>query len=305
MNGERTQTSADGTTLSAQEDCIEITAQLPEGQPGTHVIATISKPNTIRVTEATAYITEFVRHVPIPVTVNGTLVSQQPLDSHQPPPPPVWSSAGSVRLVGRLSAAVCAQAGADGQLWIDVTEFYEGDTKLEARLVLSQGAGQIQTFRSGFGLATVGVASVYGFGGAINMPMLQPTAGREALSTASMTFLQGIVRIIESWVSERFATHPVADKNTRFIEWARLNGRPDLCGQLQLRQAPSDERITLEEVRNRTVHHPMRFYAGRDALVVHAVASEESPLLVGSQRNPRRACERGFLNKYCNIELDG
>ena len=124
-----------------------------------------------------------------------------------------------------------------------MNDFYKDDTKLQAHLVLRQGAGQIRTFRSGFGLATVGVATVYGFGGAINIPMLEPTAGREALSTASMTFLQGIVRVIESWVSERFAKHPVSDKNIRFIEWARLNGRPDLCSQLQLRKAPSDERI--------------------------------------------------------------
>ena len=302
VSGERTETSADRATLSAQENCIEVMAQLPQGQPGTLVTATISKSATIQIADAITYITEFVRHVTIPVTVNGTLVSQQPIDSHWPGPSPVWSSVGSVSLAGRLSATARAQAGADGRLWIDVVDVYEHGTRLEARMVLSQGAGQLQTFRSGFGLATVGVASVYGFGGGINLPTLQPTAGREALSNPSMTFLQGIVQDLEIWVSERFAKHSISDRNTRFMEWARRNRRPDLCGQLRIRQAPFDERIRLEEVRERSTSRPMRFYAGTDAQVIHAVASEESPLLVGSQSNPRRACERAFLSKYCSIE---
>ena len=303
VNGERTETSADGATLSAQQDCIEMIAQLPEKAPGTRVTATISESAVIDVAAATSYITEFVRHVTIPVVVNGTIVSQQPLDSQWPGPAAAWSDVGSVDLSGELSATAHARAGSDGQLWIDITDLLDGITNLEGRMVLSQGARQLKTLRSGFGLATVGVASVYGFGGAIDLPTLQPTAGREALSTSSMDFLQGIMQRIEAWVSERFGNQSISHSNVQFIEWARRNRRPDLCGQLQLRKAPSNAMMTLAEVQDRTVDHPMPFYAGSDNEIIRTFASEESPLLVGSQRNPRRDCERAYLNQYCRIEL--
>ena len=302
VNGERTETSADRATLSTHEDCIEMISQLPEGMPGTLVTATISESAAINVADATTYITEFVRHVAIPVTVNGILVSQEPLDSQWPGPSPVWSDCGRVALSGGLSATVHARAGANGQLWLDVTDVHEGTKKLDGRMVLSQGVRHLRTLRSGFGLATVGVGSVYGFGGAIDLPTLQPTAGREALSDYSMQLLQGIVQSLESWVSERFGNQPVSDSNAQFIEWARRNRRPDLCGQLLLKQTPSDQKMTLAEVRDRTTKaNPMPFYAGRDDQVVRAFASEESPLLVGSLRNPRRACEQAYLNQYCHI----
>ena len=302
VTGERTETSADGATLSAHQDCIEMIAQLPERNPGTQVTATISESVTVDVAAATTYITEFVRHVAIPVTVNGVLVSQESLDSQWPGPPPEWSDTGSVGLSGGLSATVHARAGSNGQLWVDVTDVREGTTKLEGRMVLSQGVGQIMTLRSGFGLATVGVASAYRLGGAINLPMLLPTAGREALSTSSMEFLQRIVQRIERWVSEQLSSHPLSHSNVQFIEWARRNRRPDLCGQLQLRLAPSNNMVSLSEVRDRTSDRPMAFYAGGDDEVIRAFASEESPLLIGSQRNPRRDCEQAYLNQYCRVE---
>lgn len=302
VNGERTETSAERATLSTHEDCIEMISQLPQGTPGTVVTAETPESTPINVTDATTYITSFVRHVAIPVTVNGTLVSQEPLDSQWPGPKPVWSDADRIALAGGLTATVQVRAGANGQLWVDITEVRDGTKNLDGRLVLSQGAQRLRTLRSGFGLATVGVSSVYGFGGVADLPMLQPTAGREALSDYSMQLLQGLVQSVESWVSERFAHQPMADMNVQFIEWARRNGRVDLCSQLQLTQLPGNEKLTLAEIRGRsTQEHPMNFYAGRDDQVVRAFASEESPLLVGSQRNPRRACEQAFLAQYCHV----
>lgn len=303
VSGERTETSAARATLSTHEECIDIIAQLPEGTPGTIVTAEASESTPIDVTSATSYITEFVRYVAMPVTVNGTLVSQEPLDSLWPGPEPQWSDSGRLTLPGDLSATGHVRAGANGQLWIDITELREGARKLAGRLVLRQGAQQLRTLRSGFGLATVGVASVYGFGGVVDLPMLQPTAGREALSDYSMQLLQGIVQSVESWISERFADQPISNMNVQFIEWTRRNGRTDLCGQLQLTQVPTNTKLTLAEIRHRsTPERPMPFYSGRDDQVVRAFSSEDNPLLVGSQRNPRRACEQSYLRQYCYVE---
>ena len=303
LQAERTETNADGSTLSAQENCIELSQQPPLGEPGTEVVATIAESSPVDVDAALSYITEFVRHVAIPVTVNGELVSQQALDSQWPPPTAAWSTAERINLSGDLEGNVDVRASNAGQLWIDVADITEAGIPISGRLVLSQGSGQLHTFRSGFGLATVTVASAYNFGGAIDLPVLQPTAGREALATTSMQFLQNLIATIESWASEQIGPQPISDQNAQFIEWARRHGRYDLCGQLKLQMQPTGTAITLDEVRVRTASVPLPFYAGSDEEVVRAIATEESPLLVGSQRNPRKRCQQAYLNAYCNVEL--
>ena len=302
LQAERTETNADGSTLSAQEDCIELSQQLPLGEPGTEVVATIAESSPVDVDAALSYITEFVRHVAIPVTVNGELVSQQALDSQWPPPTAAWSTAERINLSGDLEGNVDVRASNAGQLWIDVADITEAGIPISGRLVLSQGSGQLHTFRSGFGLATVTVASAYNFGGAIDLPVLQPTAGREALATTSMQFLQNLIATIESWASEQIGPQPISDQNAQFIEWARRHGRHDLCSQLKLQMKPTGTAIILDEVRVRTASVPLPFYAGSDEEVVRELATEESPLLVGSQRNPRKGCEQAYLNAYCNVE---
>lgn len=302
IQSERTETSADGSTLSAQEDCIEISQLLPLGQPGTEVVATVAESSPVDVDAAFIYITEFVRYVSIPVTVNGELVSQQALDSQWPPPAAAWSTTERINLGGDLEGNVEVRASNTGQLWINVGDITEAGLPISGRLVLNQGSGQLHTFRSGFGLATVTVASAYNFGGAIDLPALQPTAGREALTTTSMQFLQDLITAVESWASEQIGPQPISDQNLQFIEWARRHGRPDLCGQLKLQMRPMGTSITLAEVRDRTASVPLSFYAGSDEEIVQAFATEESPLLVGSQRNPRKGCEQAYLNAYCKVE---
>ena len=302
VNRERTLTSASAATLSVRDNCIDLISQLPQGNPGTCVMATIPETRNLDVSAAANYIKEFVRHVAIPIIINGSLASQEPLDRQWPHAPSVWSDTDTIRLAGDLVGTVRAQAAADGQLWLEVLGLQQDSENFEGRIILSQGIGRLQTLRSGFGLATVAVTSVYGFGGAIDLPMLQPTAGREALSTSSMQLLQEIVQHVEDWVSNQLGNDPISDNNIRFIEWARRNARADLCGHLRLRVAPSDRRITLANVQERTRLEPISFYGGADTETIRAFASEESPLLIGSQRNPRRACEQMYLKRYCRIE---
>ena len=303
VSRERTLTSANAETLSVTEDCIELTLQLPQDSPGTAVVATMGEAARIDVAAAIAYITDFVKYVKIPIIANGNLVSQQPIDHEWPRPQSTWTEIASVPLARGITGTVDAQAASDGHLWLEIREIRQDSTPVDGRILLSQGAGRILTLRSGFGLAGIAVTSIYGFGGAIDLPMLQPTAGREALSTSSMQLLQEIVQNVENWVSTRLGTHEIADSNIQFVEWARRNRRFDLCGQLQLRIAPSDRKIRLEEIRQRTQADPMSFYAGSDAETIRAFASEETPLVVGAQRNPRRTCEQQYLHRYCRVDF--
>ena len=81
----------------------------------------------------------------------------------------------------------------------------------------------------GFSLATTAVQSHFGLGGVANLSSLTPTAGREALTTPSVQFLQTLVTGLERLIAEHLGTLAASDNSTKFMEWVRTYGRFDLC----------------------------------------------------------------------------
>src|SRR4051794_983188 len=72
--GERTLSRAEKETLSATEPCIDMVPEATTGNPGTTVTAMMAAGSAVNVAEATKYIMGFVQYLPVPVTVNGTLI---------------------------------------------------------------------------------------------------------------------------------------------------------------------------------------------------------------------------------------
>src|SRR5439155_14168305 len=85
------------------------------------------------------------------------------------------------------------------------------------RVALRQGVGTLRTYRSGFGLATTSVQSAYQFGGVADFLFLEPTAGREALTTDSMQLLQSIITQIDDFASAHLAAREESDSSTPFM----------------------------------------------------------------------------------------
>ena len=172
--------------------------------------------------------------------------------------------------------------------------------KLTGRMVLRQGVGNLRTFRSGFGLATTSVNSVYGFGGVADFLFLQPTAGREALTTESMHILQRIASGVDEFVSLQLAQRPESNASTPFVAWAAKRRRFDLCSNLRVRMEPGDA-LPLHEIKKESEKAPVLVYTGTDrATVEHA--SEDRPIIMPTRGSPRRDCEINFLRKHCRIE---
>ena len=80
----------------------------------------------MNVAEATSYISEFIRHVQLPVYVNDALASQQPLDAQAPSPKGSWSHTDQlVTMHAGITATVTVAASADGVLWLHATDILE------------------------------------------------------------------------------------------------------------------------------------------------------------------------------------
>jgi len=298
---ERTTCKAARSTLSVTEDCISFETLPATGNPGTTVTAIMQADKVINVAEAEAYIAQFVAFLPIEVTVNGRKVSGQPIEESVPRLTRTWSWVQKgVDLGGGLKADIELTGAVNGEVRIDLQNIESGSQKLPGRMVLRQGAGSLRTFRSGFGLATASVASAYNLGGVADFLFLQPTAGREALTTDSMQLLQNMVTHVDELISIHLANRPESNSNSFFVAWAARKRRYELCGHLRVRIEPGDN-LSLIEVRERSEKSPVLVYSGTDSATVKH-ASEDKPIIMLTKGSPRRDCEISYLRKFCKIE---
>ncbi len=301
--GERTACSASRSTLSVTDDCITFEQRDPKGSPGTSVTAIMQSDKSLLVEEAEAYISQFVAYLPIDVFVNGSKVSGQSLEKEVPslPGEPWELNEHGVDLGNEVTADVYLSGASNGDVRIVLSNLKVDARCLTGRMVLRQGAGNLRTFRSGFGLATTSVNSVYGFGGVADFLFLQPTAGREALTTESTKLLNKIVLSVEEFVSLRLAERPESNANSRFVFWAAQRGRFDLCHNLCARMEPGGA-IPLHEIRKMSQENPVLVYPGDDrAMVEHA--SDDQPIIILSRESRRKKCEHQYLENYCNVEM--
>ena len=191
---------------------------------------------------------------------------------------------------------------ASGELRI-VLEGLKSETGLgkPGSIVLVQGQNVIRTLRSGFGLANVTAQSAYRWGGVIDLPFLQPTAGREALDAASNQLLQRIISALDNLVSPIAAEHPESFSNDGFLQWIVATNQFSLCGHLEVTPRPNGEPQTISSI---VGHSGLRYYGGRDESVIQTYASDDEPLVVLSRRTPRRDCELGYLRIQRIREVD-
>ena len=301
LTAERTQCEAARSTLSVTEDCIDFHAQAATGVPGTVIVATMQGGKTIEVNQAKAYVKEFIAYVPLPVFFNGELVSQHQFSDAVPKLAEGWGyQVANAELGGGLVADVALVGATSGEVRIELSSIIYGGQPLNGQMILKQGTGSLRTFRSRFGLATASVASIYHFGGIADFTFLQPTAGREALTTDSMQLLQRITSLVDEFVSLKLAERPESNANLGFISWASQRQRYDLCSHLQVRVEP-EQSLSLGEVRAKAVTVKPLLYTGSDSNIIKH-ASNDRPLIVVTRTSPRRDCELGFLRKFVAFE---
>jgi len=301
LNQERTRCLAKRSTLSVTEECIDFLGEKATGMPGTHITAIMQGDKQINVKQARTYLLEFVAYLPLRVSINDEVVSGRNFSDAVPPLAETWSFNDRAADLGAgISADVTITGAATGDVRVDLSSLRDGNQELGGRIILRQNGGPLRTYRSQFGLAAVGVSSTYSFGGVADLLQLQPTAGREALTTESMQLLQRVISAVDDFVSPRLAERPESNSNAYFVGWIRQRGRYDLCGHLQVRVEP-DTSLSLADVRVKSQTTPILLYAGAaQSIIKHA--SSERPLVVLSRQSPRRDCELSFLKKYCKIQ---
>ena len=300
--GLRTRSSVEREKLSATVPCISIEELPSQGLAGTSVEIIIDEGVNINVDEAAAYVAEAVKYVPVPVTVNGNVVSKHALgESLSPPVSDDLTIYESVQITGQVEATVELAVGFNGEPWVRVTNLRDGSDHIVGEVILAQDRHHIYAYRSGFALASSAVQSHFGLGGVANLTSLTPTAGREALTTSSVQFLQSLITGLERLIGEYLGTLPASDNSTRFMEWARRNNRFDLCNYISVRLEPGGKQQSLKSLNRETNDRTWNLYAGREQSIIDNFATDEQPLVVLSATQPRKDCQAGYLRNYANV----
>lgn len=294
LSGQRTRSSVRKDELSTEFKSISLSSLPSTGSSGTTVNATLAQPGAVSIDKARAYLEEFVRFVDVPVYFNGDCLSGSPLTSLLPSTRNAWAeNIRGCALADVVVADMHVTGMATGELRVVVDNLvWDFETIRPGSMVLLQKRAGIQTLRSGFGLSTVALQSPYEWGGAADIPVLKPTAGREALDASSNQLLHQVVRAIDDIASNCASHHRESYSNDAFLRWVVSRQKFDLCGELEVEPRPSRTPTQLLAL----VRHPsLRYYTGNDENVIRTHASDEQPLVVLARRSPRRDCELGYL----------
>jgi len=199
VTGQRTRSSVRKTELSTNTETISVTDVETKGEPGTTVEAVLAKPNAVAVHEAREYLREFVEFVDVPVLFNGEQLSGATHRGLLPSERHAWSERRRVSLAGIVVGDLELYGMASGELRVvmENVDIPSGRGRPGA-VVLLQDRHAIRTCRSGFGLSTVAIGSLYNWGGVVDLAILKPTAGREALDSSSNQVLHRVVGAIDS-----------------------------------------------------------------------------------------------------------
>lgn len=293
---------AERDSLKIAEECISLEKITTDKEVGTTVTALLDSQNPVSPEQALRYLEPYVGLLPVPVYLNGNLISGNTIESRLPLAGRSFSQLGTRVLTdGFCGGSFDVHADSNGQILIFVSGVTLGGNAVEGSLALIQSGGQLMGLRSFFGLAPIPAIGYYQLGGFANLSFLQPTAGREALSRESIEQVTRLIGLAEKAASELLAPAPAADKNNAFLNWILSHGRYDLAGKVSIRVLPDDKDVPLDEVQTLITGRTSHYYTGTDRQILTTFASVGAYLLQVAQGNPRRSVQLHYVTNILKV----
>ena len=295
--------SARREDLRIAQDCIDLERTTDNREPGTIIIAELDPAHPIDENSVRNYLIPYVQFLPVPVEVNGHNISQQQFENSL-----AGKAAGYIaqptRSIsrGEFSSSLQTLINSQGRIIARLKTISLNGTPLDGEVFLVQDGGQTQGLRNLFGLAPIPVSGHYNFGGYVNLNILHPTAGREALSRESIQHVANMVAMIEAEVSNDLATTAAADLNQNFQQYILSYNLVELARRVKIGVLPSRNDIELGEISAYEPTKPKLFYTGRDQTILTKFGTEQVNLLQISQSNPRRNLQVNYVRNILKVE---
>lgn len=295
-------TSTELEKISLTEECIDTQiiddATLPIG---TTVTATLREGELITFDGALTYLKPFVQYLPMPVTLNGQLISQKRyLDTIMLNEANTLS--GKKVVAGGLLTYKLQMKAINynnGLVSVHVTDISKNGEPLQGDIVLRQDMGSIYGLRNGFGLASVPISSNFRWGGVVNMTRLVPTAGRDSLTRESVSMVSEIITSLDNQIVELLANYDICDSNPAFLSYVYVHAdrTMQLGGRIRIQRKPLDDRIQLMTVQPQMANRNVMYYGGHDEKIINTFANENTFLLTLGNDSVRRNIQLRYLNQ--------
>ena len=296
--------SANRADLRIAQECIDLERVEDSREPGTVIRAVLDPAFPINEAEASEYLRQYVRFLPVPVRMNGKIISQEQFaDTLGNRADGFEEIASRAVSGGQLSGTLRTFVNAQGRVLVRITNIALNNNPIKGEAFFVQGGGQTLAFRNLFGLAPIPISGFYDFGGFVNLDILNPTAGREALSRESIQFVTNLISLIEAEASKDIAQTASADQNQQFQRYIFSQGLISLAKNVNIAVLPGVNRqVPLGDVKGFEPAKSKHFYAGQDATIQRRFANEEANLFHVSQVNPRRKLQLRFLCEISAVE---
>src|ERR1700682_1877612 len=155
-------TSANRADLRIAQDCIDLERVSDTRGPGTIVTAILDPTFPIDESSASTYLRQYVRFLPVPVFLNGRLLSQEVFEDTLGDKVVGFDGIASRRasrngFAGRLRTLVNSQ----GRVLARLDAITLNDSALSGEAFFVQQGGQTLGFRNLFGLASIPISGMY------------------------------------------------------------------------------------------------------------------------------------------------
>lgn len=256
------------TELSLNENCIHISeSSNNRADFGTTILVTISPDFILNKDKALNYLKPYVRYLSVPVYLNNELISQESYDITLNTN---CIDSGFLHYKNSLvefDYRVILNNGMSVLPQCKITNIIYNHLQIQGDVCLKASDSVLFGLRNSFGLASIAVNSVFHLNGIVNLLTLVPTAGREAVSRESTSFVSNLVKIADDIVASEIAKYPIANNSRELHTYIRSTRRYDLAGFIEIPIAKSEENIKLKDVQKvidgKTVYY---FKGNKEAL---------------------------------------
>ena len=269
---------------------------------GTKIIATLQPDKTISDTTALNYVIPYVEYLSIPVFFNGKLISQK---TYAPGEAVNYNNVNSVvngiSLSYTYSITILRQSAVGVKVYVKDIRY--GGENWQGDVLLDTSKQGIFALRSGFGLSAMPINSIFKLGGLVNLSMLMPTAGREAINQDCINKVQRLIVDVERIIANELASNDICDTYSNFINYVNAHYTHQLARNItiQIYGGSQNERIKLGEVIDTPRNY--RFYDGTNPSYLSSFAGSEFSIIIVSREFPRREVQRRCLHTLGVMQL--
>lgn len=248
---ETIETFANRESLSITEECIDVKTYEEEREAGTLIIAELDDSIKLTVEGAIKYLSPYVKHLNIPVVINGSVISQNRyIDIFEVKSDNLYKTeAWKIKASNDLYFSLRINFTNQNIVKVYCCNIVYKSESVYGDIALSQGAGSIYGLRNYFGLAPIPISGFFNLGGVVNLSILHPTAGREALSRQSIELVSQIINTIEAQIAKSLSELEMSDSNSGFLNYVSSNKKFELAKNLKIVVQPNDERWNLSKIR--------------------------------------------------------